>query len=218
MENNLEVMPEHLAAHVQTIRRLRQFGEIFWQRGWSRGTSSNYSAVVQRHPTQLLVTASGKHKGWLTDSDFVLVDQSGQPVHADQPKASAETLLHCLAAESEDVGAVLHTHSVWSTLMSARYASMGGVLLEGYEMLKGLSGVTSHEHSEWFPIFPNSQDIPQLVEQVRAEMSTAQQPLHGYLIHQHGIYTWGKDLDEAFRHVEILEFLLEVLARQASLG
>jgi methylthioribulose-1-phosphate dehydratase len=173
--------------------------------------------VVGRNPTQLLVTASGKHKGWLQPSDFVLVDQSGQPVFPDQPKSSAETLLHCLAAEDEDVGAVLHTHSVWSTLISARYATMGGVLIEGFEMLKGLSGVASHEHSEWFPIFPNSQDIPALADQVRAAMKTADQPLHGFLIHQHGIYTWGRDLDEAFRHIEIMEFLFEVLARQASL-
>lgn len=218
MENSSAIVPEYLKAHIPTIRRLRQIGEIFWQRGWSRGTSSNYSAVVERNPTRLLVTASGKHKGWLADGDFVLVDQLGQPVYADQPKSSAETLLHCLAVEDQQVGAVLHTHSVWSTLLSARYASMGGILMEGYEMLKGFSGVTTHEHSEWLPIFANSQDIPALVDQVRAEMNRQQQPLHGFLIHQHGIYTWGKDLDEAFRHVEIIEFLLEVLARQASLG
>ncbi|MEZ6075702.1 MAG: class II aldolase/adducin family protein [Pirellulaceae bacterium] len=26
---------------------------------------------------------------------------------------------------------------------------------------------------------------------------------------RHGIYTWGKDVDEAFRQIEVLEFLLE---------
>jgi methylthioribulose-1-phosphate dehydratase len=29
----------------------------------------------------------------------------------------------------------------------------------------------------------------------------------------HGLYTWGKDVGEAKRHVEILEFLLEVRGR-----
>jgi len=42
-----------------------------------------------------------------------------------------------------------------------------------------------------------------------------QQPaIHGFLLGRHGLYTWGKDISEARRHVEILEFLFEVLGRQ----
>jgi methylthioribulose-1-phosphate dehydratase len=36
---------------------------------------------------------------------------------------------------------------------------------------------------------------------------------HGFLLQEHGLYTWGASLQEAKRHVEILEFLMEVLAR-----
>jgi methylthioribulose-1-phosphate dehydratase len=36
---------------------------------------------------------------------------------------------------------------------------------------------------------------------------------HGFILRRHGLYTWGKDLSEAKRHVEILEFLLEVMGR-----
>jgi methylthioribulose-1-phosphate dehydratase len=38
--------------------------------------------------------------------------------------------------------------------------------------------------------------------------------IHGFLIRRHGMYTWGKDLAEATRHVEILEFLLESVGRR----
>ena len=210
--------PVHLLPYVDSIDGLRRAGHLFWQRGWSRGTSSNYSVVVDRNPLKLLVTASGKDKGQLSRADFVLVDADGKPIAEGQPKSSAETLLHCVAAENTEVGAILHTHSVWSTVLSARFAPQGGILVEGYEMLKGLSGVTTHEHAEWFPIFDNTQDIPSLAVQVRAAMQDPDRPLsHGYLIHQHGIYTWGRDLDEAMRHIEIMEFLLECLGRQASL-
>jgi methylthioribulose-1-phosphate dehydratase len=34
------------------------------------------------------------------------------------------------------------------------------------------------------------------------------------LIRRHGLYTWGADLAAAKRHVEILEFLLEVMGRK----
>jgi methylthioribulose-1-phosphate dehydratase len=33
------------------------------------------------------------------------------------------------------------------------------------------------------------------------------------MLRRHGLYTWGKEIAEAKRHVEILEFLLEVLGR-----
>ncbi|HYU40972.1 MAG TPA: class II aldolase/adducin family protein, partial [Vicinamibacteria bacterium] len=38
--------------------------------------------------------------------------------------------------------------------------------------------------------------------------------VHGLLIRRHGLYTWGSDLDELKRHLEVLEFLLEVVGRR----
>lgn len=213
-----DAVPPHLLPYAQHVEALRRVGRTFWKRGWSLGTSSNYSVIVEREPLMLLVTASGKDKGRLRGDDFVLVGSSGQPTLPDQPKSSAETLLHCIAArELSGVGAVLHTHSVWSTLLSQRFAAQGGILFEGFEMLKGFSGVTTHEHREWLPIFENTQDIPALAE--RVVTAHASSPLaHGYLIRGHGIYTWGKDLDEAYRHIEIWEFLLECLGRQIAMA
>ncbi|MDX1925170.1 MAG: methylthioribulose 1-phosphate dehydratase [Pirellulaceae bacterium] len=213
------VLPEYLHPYAAQVDQLRRVGNIFWQRGWSLGTSSNYSVVVNRNPLQLLVTASGKDKGQLSREDFVLVDGEGKPIRDHQPKSSAETLLHCVAAQQENVGAILHTHSVWSTILSERFAGLGGLMIEGFEMLKGLSGVTTHEHREWLPIFENTQDIPVLAKQVSAAMHDTNNPLtHGYLIRRHGIYTWGRDLDEATRQIEIIEFLLECIGRQIAMG
>jgi methylthioribulose-1-phosphate dehydratase len=52
------------------------------------------------------------------------------------------------------------------------------------------------------------------VEKVLADNSEA----HAVLIRRHGLYTWGTDLKEAKRHVEILEFLFEVIGRTRTLG
>src|SRR5262245_44997465 len=115
-----------LAGLTNEIDALRETGAIFWQRVWSVGTSSNYSLVLRREPLELLITASGKDKGRLSQSDFVRVGASGKPVAEGQPKSSAETLLHVVAAQQPEVGAVLHTHSIWSTLLSDFYFSHGG--------------------------------------------------------------------------------------------
>src|SRR5687768_16879946 len=179
-----------LADLVEQIDALRDVGAMFWQRGWSVGTSSNYSLVIRRDPLELLVTASGKDKGRLGRGDFVRVGANGKPTADGQPKSSAETLLHVVAASQPEVGAVLHTHSIWSTLLSDFFHAQGGFEITGYEMLKGLEGVTSHEHPGWVEIFENTQDIPVLAEQVRERMADATDPLqHGYLIRRHGLYT-----------------------------
>ncbi|MCA9147293.1 MAG: methylthioribulose 1-phosphate dehydratase [Planctomycetales bacterium] len=202
----------------EQIAELRETGVYFFQRGWSVGTSSNYSVILDRGPCELLVTASGKDKGRLTERDFVRVGQDGTPVVPNQPKSSAETLLHCVVAQELEVGAILHTHSVWATLLSNLYFSEGAVKLEGYEMLKGLAGVDTHEHRVRLEIFENTQDIPILAEQVRKRLNDPANPLrYGYLIRRHGMYTWGRDLEEARRHIEVLEFLLECEGRRLML-
>jgi methylthioribulose-1-phosphate dehydratase len=54
--------------------------------------------------------------------------------------------------------------------------------------------------------------VPRLATGVRATLDRYP-AAHGFLIRRHGLYTWGMELRDAVRHVEILEFLFEVIAR-----
>jgi methylthioribulose-1-phosphate dehydratase len=213
---------------MDAIDRLRAIGREFHGRGWSLGTSSNYSVVVSRDPLELLITVSGKDKSALGRDDFVRVDAAGRPVDGSGRKSSAETLLHCTIAELVPaVGAVLHTHSVWGTILSGadlpRGSSRGRLRIEGFEMLKGLDGIATHDTFEDVPIFANTQDMTALAARIRADFApldwsaAGRPPCHGFLLSKHGLYTWGRDLAEARRHVEIFEFLFECVARGRSL-
>ena len=194
----------------ETLVRL---GTEFHRRGWVLGTSGNFSAVVAQDPLRLFITASSMDKGRLTAGDFVEVDQNGHKVNGASGKPSAETLLHIAVVRATGAASVLHTHSVWSTVLSDVHAASGGFFIEGYEMLKGLEGVATHEHREWIPILENTQDMKALAAQ--ATVLLRDHPdIHGMLIRQHGLYTWGNDLDAAARHVEILEFLFESVGRR----
>ncbi len=208
----------HSLDYVEQRQQLIRIGHDYWQRGWSRGTSSNFSCVATVSPTRLLITASGKDKGALTETDFAIVDNKGNPIDASQPKSSAETLLHTWAVDACNAGAVLHTHSVWSTVLSLKFANQGGIWLEGFEMLKGLEGITTHESRVWLPVFANSQDMKQLQSEVDVYWKQKNMPnVPGFLIAGHGMYAWGNDLSAAVRHVEVLEFLLECTARMMSI-
>ena len=193
--------------------RLAELGREFHKRGWVLGTSGNFSAVVARDPLRLAITASSLDKGRLQPENILEIDAAGQVVGKTTGKPSAETLLHIAIVNSRQVAAVLHTHSVWSTILSDYHIGHGGFFIEGYEMLKGLEGVQTHEHREWIPILENSQDMQSLAAETRRTLEE-NPSVHGFLIRRHGMYTWGKDLTEAARHVEILEFLLESVGRR----
>jgi methylthioribulose-1-phosphate dehydratase len=190
---------------------LIEIGRSFHSRGWVLGTSGNFSAVIERSPLRLVITASGADKGHLTVDELLDIDASGAVI-AGEGRPSDETKLHLTIIARRDAGAVLHTHSVWGTILGEANTPKGGIEIAGYEMLKGLTGVTTHLHREWLPIVENSQNMDSLsaeVDQLLADNPAA----HGFLISGHGLYTWGTDLAEAKRHVEILEFLIEVTGR-----
>lgn len=201
-------------AGAPVAERLAALARECHARGWALGTSGNFSAVTSREPLRLAITPRGVDKGRLAGADILEVDANGRAVAAARAGASpsAETALHLAVVRATGAGAVCHTHSLWSTLASQRCAARGGLALEGLEMLKGLSGVRSHAHREWLPVVENDQDWERAAPGV--ERSLAAHPGgHGFLIRGHGLYTWGEDLDEARRHLEVLEFLLELVGR-----
>ena len=202
-----------MAAELSEIaRRLAEAGRRFDARGWVLGTSGNFSAVITRDPLRLAITASGAWKGDLTAAEILEMDADLSAAQAGSPRPSAEARLHLEIVRVRGAGAVLHTHSLWSTLLSDRHAAAGGLAIEGYEMLKGLEGVATHEHREWIPILENDQDMVRLAGRVRDTLDR-HPACHAFLLRRHGLYTWGETLSQAVRHVEIIEFLLEASGR-----
>lgn len=185
-------------------------------RGWALGTSGNFSAVLSTDPLRLAITRSGADKGRLDPAQVLAVDARGGVIEG-EGRPSAETAVHLAIVRARGAGAVAHTHSTWSTLLSDVHAQHGGLAIEGYEMLKGLAGVATHTHREWLPIVENTQDwdaaAPHLEDVLRGHREA-----HAFLIRRHGLYTWGRDVDEAARHLEVLEFLLEVVGRAGGEG
>jgi methylthioribulose-1-phosphate dehydratase len=177
-------------------------------RGSVPATSGNFSGVVSRKPLRLAITPSGVDKSTLVPEAFLEIDAAGAVVRG-TGRPSAEAAIHLTIVRARNAGAVAHTHSLWATLLSERGDT---VAIEGFEMLKALDGVTSHEHREVLPVVANAQDWTQGAR--RVEEALARQPeAHGLLIRGHGLYTWGRDSAEARRHVEALEYLLELTGR-----
>ncbi|MDT3251924.1 methylthioribulose 1-phosphate dehydratase [Serratia sp. root2] len=175
------------------------------EKGWCPATGGNMSLRLDER--RCLVTESGKDKGSLTEADFLLVETATNHVPSGRTP-SAETGLHTLIYRLyPQIGAVLHTHSVNATVLS-RVERSDGLVLQGYEMQKSLGGQSSHLDSVIIPVFDNDQDIPRLAARVAAYAEVT--PLqYGFLVRGHGLYCWGRQVAEARRHLEGLEFLFQ---------
>lgn len=197
-------------------QQIIEAGRWIDQQGWCPATGGNFS--IRLDANSALVTASGCQKGHLTDKDFLAVDLDGKPVRGQVDRTpSAETLLHTrLYALDEQIGAVLHTHSVASTVLS-RLENSDWFELSGYEMQKSLSGNTTHDETIRLALFDNTQDMALLADQLSERW--ADEPLQwGFLVSGHGLYAWGRDMQEARRHLEGLEFLFACALEMRRLG
>lgn len=176
----------------------------FAERGWTPATAGNFSLRLEGG--RFLVTASGRDKGRLGEGDFLIVDRDGR-ILAGSGRPSAETALHLQAYRLRpEAGAVLHTHSPTQTVASRLFAGEGGIRLAGYELLKAISGIDTHTAELFLPVVANSQDMEEIAGRVEPSLSAP--VCVGYLIEGHGLYAWGRDPEEAARHLEALDFLI----------
>ncbi|MEI2266249.1 methylthioribulose 1-phosphate dehydratase [Erwinia sp. CGal63] len=174
-------------------------------KGWAPATGGNMS--VRESDAFCLLSESGKDKGALTRDDFIQVAIADNSVPSGR-KPSAETGLHTLIYRLfPEAGAILHTHTVNATVLS-RVEKSAALQLQGYEMQKTLAGQNSHLESVHIALFDNDQDIEALAR--RIESFAAANPLrYGFLLRGHGLTCWGRDVNEARRQLEGLEFLFQ---------
>ena len=194
----------------QTSKDLILAGNFFHSKGWAPATSGNYSAKVN---DKIAITASGCHKGELTTDDIIIIDNKAnilETAKANQ-RSSAETLIHTLLYNTyPEIGSVLHVHSMHSTIISQLFPTY--VELKGYELLKALPDVSTHDTTIQIPIVENDQNMVRLAAEIEKKLEITPHPW-GLLIRNHGLYAWGKSILATRYLVEAFDFLFETELR-----
>ena len=172
-------------------------------KGWSPATSTNYS--FRDLEKNIWVSRSGVDKSEFSEKDFITVNSEGFPTgEFSSVKPSAETLIHCVIYSLfPDAGVILHSHSAHPVVLSMNAGT--AIEFQGYEVQKGFAGCVSHEALICIPVFNNSQDMNEFAEWMKQRNDEFGN--HCFVIRGHGTYAWGKDLFEAKRHLETLEYL-----------
>jgi methylthioribulose-1-phosphate dehydratase len=193
---SIEVLKKEMA---ETIR-------LYNAKGWSPATSTNYSFKSNPADETFHVSRSGIDKANFQENDFIIVDSEGKPTKEFMRfKPSAETLIHCALYQLfPETQVILHSHSVYPLLLSAESSE---VSFQGYEIQKGFAGQTTHEAKITIPVFDNTQDMIDFSKTLFDHQQKLIQPV--FIIRKHGVYAWGKDLFEAKRHLETLEYLCQ---------
>lgn len=174
-------------------------------KGWSPATSTNYS--FRDDNGTIWVSRSGVDKSQFIADDFITVNSEGLAIgEYATVKPSAETLIHCVLYELfPEMKVILHSHSVYPILISAVEGNR--VAFQGYEVQKGFDGETSHEDIVTIPIFENTQDMVEFKKTLIANKE--QLRYFSFILQKHGTYAWGKNLFEAKRHLESLDYLCQ---------
>lgn len=173
-------------------------------KGWAPATAGNYS--MRLDVGSFAITVSGTHKGRLTEHDVMTVDATGQSLDGKRP--SAETGLHMAIYHAfPEAGAVLHSHSPTAVALTRAHPDATDWTFSGHEMLKVFPGVSSHDAALRFPIVDNSQDMAAIEAAVAPQLAWPGAP-PAYFIRGHGVYGWGRDMAEAERVIEAVEWLV----------
>jgi L-fuculose-phosphate aldolase len=172
--------------------------------GLVTGTSGNVSASTPEG--DVLMTPSGIDYGELEPNDVVLVGVAGEVLEGSlQP--STETPMHTgIYRARPEVGAVVHTHSVFATTL----ACLGWTIPPVHYMLTTLS-----EDGE-IPLAPyTTYGTEQLADYAAEALGESR---NACLLQNHGTITVGDSPEEAFSRTVVLEEMAEIYYRTRVAG
>ena len=158
----------------------------------------------------LLATPSGVCKGLIEAEDLVVTDMAGQvapdevaPRNGRRP--SSELRLHLeIYRQRPDVRAVVHTHAPVTTALTVAGVSLAACVLP--ETLVTLGQIVTTRYAT-----PTSAQGPEVVRELVADHDAL-------VLDRHGAVTVGRNLLEAFAHMEKVENTATVLWAAHTLG
>ena len=178
---------------------------LYMQRsGMIKGTSGNISVRVAEG---VLITPSGTDYELLKPEDISLVSLEGQALSGAKP--SSEMPLHLAVYKArEDVGAVVHSHSRFSTVMASLCEVLPAVTVPGCEFYPVKSAPF---------VLPGSEELADVTVEKLGKGSAV-------LMEHHGLLCAGKNLPAAMKAAEYVEenaeiaYWLHLSQRPVSIG
>ena len=174
--------------------------------GLVSGTSGNASMRLKGRAggDLVLITPTQRPYSELAPGDMVAVDLEGQPVEGELAPSS-ELALHLTLYEARsDIGAVIHTHSPYASVLAVAGLEIPPLIDEMVVKIGGAVPVADYG-------FPSSVELGQRAWRALGEGNAA-------LLRNHGVVGVGRSLQEALDVCELVERVAHTFVYASLLG
>jgi L-fuculose-phosphate aldolase len=183
-----------------------EIGKRIWTRGFVAANDGNLSVRISDN--EILVTASGVSKGFLTQEMILKVSLNGDIIskHPDY-RPSSEVKMHLeIYRQRKDIQAVVHAHPPYATGFAVSGISPNACILPEAVLTLGRIPIVPYGT-------PSTKEIP---ESIRSFIDRTDV----ILLANHGALTMGEDLLTAYHRMETLEHTAQIafLAMQMGKG
>jgi L-fuculose-phosphate aldolase len=182
-----------IGGNAMTDMRREIIETCLWLRscGYVHGTWGNVS--VRDEDGTILITPSKIEYALMTPEDIVVIDISGKLISGIHPPTSERDVHRCILNKRPDIGAIIHSHSVYAMAASSLDEGIPPVTEEMCQLLAGgiplsRSFVPSSKHKE-------------LGEVAAVSIGNA----NALLMRNHGAVCCGRDIKEARICCQIVE-------------
>ena len=187
--------------------------QLLWQvaremsaQGLVSGSSGNASLRLSQDGVGglVLITPTGRSYGQLEPGDLVVIDLEGEAVEGDL-SPSFESALHLTLYEArKDVGAILHTHSLFASVAAVAGLEIPPVVDEMVMSVGGSVRVAEYG-------FPSTEELAQRACWALGERNAV-------LLRNHGLVGVGRSPLEALNVCQLVERVAQIFVYASLLG
>jgi len=183
-------------------KQMVEVGRRMYRKGLVVATEGNLS--VRLAPQRILMTPTGAWKGFLNPADIVAVDLNGRVARPGQRPSMEYPMHRGIYRARADVRAVVHAHPPVATGFAVAGLPLDEPILAEAVLLLGPVPVVPYAT-------PATDALPESIAPYLAKHNAL-------LLGNHGAVTMGKDLNEAYARMEILEHLALIQLTARLLG
>ena len=174
--------------------------------GLVAATSGNVSLRLEGDEKEglIAVTPASTDYETMTPEDIVIVDYDVDVIEGDAVPSS-ESLTHVAVYKARsDISAVIHTHSIYASVLAVAGVPLPPILDELVAYLGGPVEVAEYG-------FPSSEDLGEKAIQAMGERNAV-------FIRNHGVLAAGRDMPDALRACELVERAAQIYIQARALG
>ena len=179
-----------LMNEVQARQAIVDAGTVLYKQGYVVSNDGNISVRIS--PDTIVVTPTGVSKGDMNPDMMVVMDLDGNVISKGLRGPSSEVKMHLrVYRENPDVTAVVHAHPIYATSFAIAGVPLDKPILSEAMLQVGVVPVAHYAK-------PGTTDVPDRIAPFVKDYAAV-------MLSNHGVLTWGSDLEQALARMEVVE-------------